>query len=57
MSEDSDVTILCSEDNVDDACFTTILKVIDMSKTEAKTIEDEHGCWHTLMSNSVNEMM
>ena len=56
MSEDSDTTAPCSEENIDDEDFANILKGIGMSKAEENKIKDECGHWHTLISDSINEM-
>ena len=54
---DTDTTVTCSEDNLDDEDFATILKGIIMTKEETKKIKDEHKHCHTLISDSVNEIM
>ena len=56
MSEDSDTTAPCSEENHDDVHLATILKEIGMLKEETKKIKVKRGYGNTLMYDSVNEM-
>ena len=56
MSEDSHATAPSSDEHLDAEDFTTILKGIGMSTVEAKKTKDARGNWHTLMSDSADEM-
>ena len=57
MSEDSHAIVPYSEKILDAENLTNILKRIGLLKTEAKKSKDEYGCWHTLISDSVKEMI
>ena len=57
MSEHSHKTVPYSVENIIAEDFTTILKGIGLSKTEAKKIKDECRHFHMIMNNVMDEIM